>query len=231
MRYGLLNDLRLLDEEVLPLMVERFAALGLPPAASLPQQLPAPRLQVEFAAARQCRERFGLDLPRPLLALCPGAEFGPAKRWPPGHYGELARNYLARGWQVALFGSANDRDVCAQIRRACGESSHCHDLAGRTSLAEVVDLLSLSAAVVSNDSGLMHVAAALRVPLLALYGATSPAFTPPLGTGSATLVSGIECAPCFARECPLGHHRCMQELPPRQVTDALDALLARGVRA
>jgi heptosyltransferase-2 len=230
MRYGLLNDLRLLDEAALPSMAERFAALALAPGAPLPEQLPAPRLAVAPAAARRSAERFGIDPRRPLLALCPGAEFGAAKRWPPQYYAELAREFLGRGWQVALYGSANDRGVCAQVRRCAGDARHCLDLAGRTSLAEVVDLLSLSAAAVSNDSGLMHVAAALRVPLLALYGATSPAFTPPLSPLSDTLVSDIGCAPCFARECPLGHHRCMGEMLPRQVVGALDALLARRGR-
>ena len=162
-------------------------------------------------ALRKLSQRVGLDPDLPILALCPGAEFGAAKRWPPEYYAEVARDYLCQGWQVALYGSANDREVCAQIRRDAGEHRHCHDLAGRTSLAEAVDLLSLSTAVISNDSGLMHIAAALQRPLLAIYGATSPDFTPPLSSVSALLLSDIDCAPCFQRECPLGHHRCMRD--------------------
>lgn len=148
-----------------------------------------------------------------------------AKCWPAQHYGELARVYLDRGWQVVLYGSDNDRDVGEQVRQHSGHHALCHNLAGRTSLAQAVDLLSLSAAVVSNDSGLMHIAAALRRPLLAIYGATSPGFTPPLSPVSAVAQSELECAPCFARECPLGHHRCMRELLPDDVLARLDALL------
>lgn len=225
-RYGLLNDLRVLDAQALPLMVQQFAALGLDPGASLPEPLPVPQLAVDETQAIQCRERFGLDPGRPILALCPGAEFGGAKRWPASYYAQLARIYLDRGWQVALYGSANDRPVTEEIALACADPHGCFDLAGRTQLAEAVDMLSLSAAVVSNDSGLMHIAAALARPLVVIYGATSPGFTPPQNPNSAVVVNPIDCAPCFQRECPLGHHRCMRDTPPDHVADTLDALLA-----
>jgi heptosyltransferase-2 len=226
MRYGLLNDLRVLDETALPLMVQRFVALGMAPGATVPGQLPEPHLVVQPQAAQRCRSVAGLSADLPILALCPGAEFGVAKRWPVQYYAELARDYLARGWQVALYGSVNDQEVCTQIRVASGAHPRCHNLAGGTSLAEVVDLLSLSAAVISNDSGLMHIAAALQRPLLAIYGPTSPGFTPPLSAASALLVSDIDCAPCFQRECPLGHHRCMQDAKPQLAAAKLEALLA-----
>jgi heptosyltransferase-2 len=225
MRYGLLSDLRRLDEALLPLMVQRFIALGMDTNTRLPRELPEPCLAVDPDVALGAGQRLGLSSGRPILALCPGAEFGTAKCWPPQYYAELARVYLARGWQVAMYGSANDRAVCARIKRECGEPMHCHDLAGRTSLAEAVDLLSLSAAVVSNDSGLMHIAAALRRPLLVIYGATSPTFTPPLSPQSAVQVSAIDCAPCFQRECPLGHHRCMRDTSVQLVAAKLEALL------
>jgi lipopolysaccharide heptosyltransferase II len=163
----------------------------------------------------------------PILALCPGAEFGSAKRWPSEYYAELAANYLARGWQVALYGSANDQEVTGNIHRLSGGHELCFDLAGKTSLAEAVDMLSLSSAVVSNDSGLMHIAAALGRPMVVVYGATSPAFTPPLDPLADVLVSDIDCAPCFERECPLQHHRCMREIPAEQVAAKLEHLLAR----
>jgi heptosyltransferase-2 len=224
-RYGLLNDLRVLDKQALPLMVQQFAALGLDPGAALPETLPPPRLVVDGQQAEQCRARFGLDAERPVLALCPGAEFGGAKRWPAAYYAELGREYLARGWQVVLYGSSNDKPVTAEIARACADAGPCFDLAGHTQLSEAVDMLSLSAAVVSNDSGLMHIAAALSRPLVVVYGATSPGFTPPLNSNSAVLVSDIDCAPCFQRECPLGHHRCMRDTPAERVAATLDALL------
>lgn len=224
-RYGLLNDLRILDPERLPLMIQQFAALGLEPGADLPVELPTPALVVDSQKAQDCRHKFALDSQAPLLALCPGAEFGGAKRWPQEYYAELARNYLDRGWQVALFGSANDQPVTSFIQQASGSHPACFDLAGQTSLAEAVDVLSLATAVVSNDSGLMHIAAALSRPLVVVYGATSPGFTPPLNDNSAVLVSDIDCAPCFERECPLGHHRCMRDTPVATVADKLDALL------
>jgi heptosyltransferase-2 len=228
MRYGLVNDLRILDEAALPLMVQRFIALGQDPGEPLPEQLPVPRLVVDGARARTCRDKFHLEGDKPILGLCPGAEFGGAKRWPAGHYAEIARHYLARDWQVTLYGSGNDRPVTAEIRHACGDHPAVHDLAGQTQLGEAVDLLSLSAAVVSNDSGLMHIAAALGRPLVAVYGPTSPAFTPPLSDNSAVLAGDIDCAPCFKRECPLKHHRCMRDLEPARVAATLDALLQTG---
>jgi heptosyltransferase-2 len=226
MRYGLLNDLRKLDAGLLPLMVQQFAALGMDKGAVLPAHLPPPRLVVDTPQALLCQKKFGLSESRPLLALCPGAEFGSAKRWPLEYYAELASTYLQQGWQVVLFGSDKDREVTAAIARIAGDSANCFDLAGKTQLAEAVDMLSLADAVVSNDSGLMHIAAALSRPLVVIYGATSPGFTPPLNENSSIVVNDIDCAPCFQRECPLGHHRCMRDTPAALVTAKLDALLA-----
>jgi heptosyltransferase-2 len=185
-------------------------------------------LSVDPQAARACRERFGLLPDRPLLALCPGAEFGGAKRWPEAHYAELARRYQRRGWQVVLFGSENDKPVTTAIRGHCDPDAPCFDLAGRTQLAEAVDLMSLAAAAVSNDSGLMHIAAALGLPLVVVYGPTSPGFTPPLDPRARVILNAIDCAPCFERECPLQHHRCMREISVAAVAAKLDGLLAEG---
>jgi len=224
-RYGLLNDLRKLDERALPLMVQRFAALGLPADALLPAELPPPRLKVDPGQAGACLEKFGLDLRRPLLGLCPGAEFGGAKRWPEQYYAELAATFLDRDWQVALFGSTNDQPVTAAVLNSCGNSECCYDLAGKTQLADVVDMLSLCSAVVSNDSGLMHIAAALSRPMVAVYGPTSTEFTPPLNKNAVVITPDIDCAPCFQRECPLHHHRCLRDTLPGQVAAKLDGLL------
>ncbi|MCL4105993.1 UNVERIFIED_CONTAM: hypothetical protein GTU68_058299 [Idotea baltica] len=225
MRYGLLNDLRRLDESVFPLMVERFVSLGQVAGMPLPAVIPPPFLTVDPVMAEACRDKFGLDSAKPILALCPGAEFGSAKCWPVEYYGQIAREYLDKGWQIVLYGSANDVAVTESISLACSQAPLCFNLAGKTELAEAVDLLSLSAAVLSNDSGLMHIASALGRPLLVVYGPTSTNFTPPLSDRAESIIPKLDCAPCFQRECPLGHHRCMRDTTVELVSERLDALL------
>ena len=225
LRYGLLNDIRHLDKQRLPMTVQRFVALGLPADRQIAPECPQPRLHVVPESQQQAMAELGLRRPaRPVLALCPGAEYGPAKRWPAEYFGELAASRLAAGWAVWLFGSGKDREVCAQV--AAGAGGGCLDLSGTTSLAQAVDLLSLADAVVSNDSGLMHVAAALDRPLVALYGSSDPGFTPPLNPRSRVLSLGLECSPCFRRECPLGHLRCLRGISVQQVSQAVEAVLA-----
>jgi heptosyltransferase II len=225
MRHGLLNDVRRLDPARLPLMVQRFAALA-GDGDDVPDEIPRPRLHSDPLQRVQLRERFGLDTQRPVLALCPGAEFGASKRWPATHFATVASAMIDAGWQVWLFGSAADRATTASI--AAAQRAHCSDLAGRTSLGEAVDLLACSSAVLSNDSGLMHVAAALGRPVVVVYGGSSPRFTPPLSDDAVTLLPTIACAPCFARECRYGHYRCLQQQSPETVLAALRPLIARG---
>ncbi|RIZ66004.1 MAG: lipopolysaccharide heptosyltransferase II [Methylococcales bacterium] len=155
-----------------------------------------------------------------ILALCPGAEYGPAKRWPASYYAEVAQHKINLGWQVWLFGSDKDKDAAAQINSAV--SGACLDFTGRTSLDEAVDLMSLVDVVVSNDSGLMHVAAALDKKTIALYGSSDPNFTPPLNTKAEVITLNLECSPCFKRECPLGHTRCLTDIKPQQVLDSIE---------
>lgn len=225
-RYGLLNDIRRLDAGRYPLMVQRFAALGLAPNQAIPEPLSGPALQVDLQSAHASASRMQLSLDKPLLALCPGAEFGGAKCWPALHYAQLADVYAKQGWTVVIFGSANDTAVAKSVLASSHRPDAIVDLTGKTSLDEAVDLLSLAHAVVSNDSGLMHIAAALGVPTVVVYGPTSPTFTPPLSNRAIVLASDIDCAPCFQRECPLGHHECMSQMPVQRVADALDELLA-----
>jgi len=226
MRFGLLSDIRKLDPKRYPLMVERFAALAFAPGAPLPEVLPRPELRVKPEALPALCKQYRLTLERSVLALCPGAEFGPAKQWPAEHYAVVAARAIAAGWQVWLFGSEKDRAVADTIIAAVPESdrSNCVSLAGRTSLADAIDLMSAAAAVVSNDSGLMHIAAALGRPLVAVYGSTSPDFTPPLSDRVAIVSQALDCQPCFKRECPLGHLRCLRELAPGRVLKALAQL-------
>ncbi|WPC05618.1 lipopolysaccharide heptosyltransferase II [Pseudomonas benzenivorans] len=231
MRYGLLNDVRTLDKQRYPLMIERFMALAFEPGAEIPRPYPRPRLQIEAASRDAALARFALSLDRPVLALCPGAEFGEAKRWPSEHYARVAEAKIRAGWQVWLFGSKNDHPVGEDIRARLipGLREEAVNLAGDTSLAEAIDLLSCASAVVSNDSGLMHVAAALDRPLVAVYGSTSPQFTPPLAEQVEIVRLDLECSPCFERTCRYGHYNCLRELAPQPVLEALDRLVADPV--
>ena len=220
MRYGLLNDLRTLDERALPLIVERFAALAQPAGEALERPLPEPRLAVDPARRDATLAKFALGAASPVLALAPGAEYGPAKRWPARHFAEVARAYAARGFQAWLFGSAKDAALTAEV--AALSRVPVADLAGRTSLDEAIDLLSLASRVVTNDSGLMHVAAALDRPMAAVFGSSSPDYTPPLSAKARVISLRLDCSPCFKRDCPLGHTNCLEKLEPARVLAALD---------
>lgn len=218
-RYLLLNDIRKLDKAVLPLMVDRYTALAHPSQADFNGHSSQPAFQINPESRQAALSAHGLDLSRPVLAFCPGAEYGPAKRWPAAHFAELGRRYLAEGWQVWLFGSHKDAPIAAEINVL--SDGLCVDLCGKTTLSEAIDLLSCADSVVCNDSGLMHLAAALGRPLAAVYGSSSADHTPPLSNKAKIVSLHLECAPCFKRECPLGHTDCLNKLLPQQVADAL----------
>jgi lipopolysaccharide heptosyltransferase II len=219
MRYGLLNDARALDKEALPLIVERFAALAQPAREPLRRPLPQPRLAVDEAMRRSTLRAQGLEVDRPITVMAPGAEYGPAKRWPARHFAELATILAARGDRIWLLGSKKDAPITAEIQELCG--AICVDLAGRTSLDEAIDLMSFASRVVTNDSGLMHVAAALDRPMAALFGSSSPQFTPPLSAHARVITLRLSCSPCFKRDCPLGHTNCLVQMEPARVLEAL----------
>ena len=222
-RYGLLNDPRKLDKHCLPMTVQRFVALGLPKDAQQPPDVPAPRLEVLGANVQQALAELDLDPSRDILVLCPGAEYGPAKRWPAEHFAVVGRTLAGRGWKIWVMGSAKDDETAQAVCQLIGPAAV--NLAGRTSLAQAVDLISLARAVVSNDSGLMHVAAALDRPLVAVYGSSDPGFTPPLSPTSRVVSMGLQCSPCFQRQCPKGHLDCLRKLTPDRVLDRLAELL------
>lgn len=234
-RWGLLNDARRLDKSVLTMTVQRFVALGLPRTAALPPVCPTPSLFISVEQQAKVIEKFDLsamfskmsesEVPQalqPILALCPGAEYGEAKRWPVEHYAAVAKQKLAEGWQVWLFGSEKDTASAAKINTLA--SNACVDFTGRTALAEAVDLMSLAHTVVSNDSGLMHVAAALDKNLVALYGSSDPGFTPPLNAKAQIVSLKLACAPCFKRDCPLGTLACLRDISPDNVLKLINAL-------
>lgn len=218
-RWGLLNDPRKLDKSLLTMTVQRFVALGLPKTAPLPPECPVPKMVINQDQQARVIEKFELSSFDKILALCPGAEYGEAKRWPASYYADVAQQKIAEGWQVWLFGSEKDRATAEQINKQVAGA--CVDFTGRTSLAEAVDLMSLVDVVVSNDSGLMHAAAALDKKIIALYGSSDPGFTPPLNSKAQVISLKLECSPCFKRECPLGHTRCLTDIKPEQVLNAI----------
>ncbi|WP_224554187.1 ADP-heptose--LPS heptosyltransferase RfaF [Pectobacterium versatile] len=229
MRYGLLNDVRVLDKTAFPLMVQRYTALAydrsrIRRAEDLPQPLLWPQLQVNQTEITDMTQAFNLSDARPIIGFCPGAEFGPAKRWPHYHYAVLAQSLIERGYQITLFGSANDRSACDDILQGLTEDArqHCANLAGKTSLEQAVVLIAACHAVVSNDSGLMHVAAALHRPLVALYGPSSPDFTPPLSHQAEVirLITGYHRV--RKGDAEQGYHQSLIDIQPERVLSALD---------
>ncbi len=219
LRWGLLNDARRLDAAGLPQMAERFAALALAPGEALARPLPVPELRVDEEARGATLARLGLRPARPVVALCPGAEYGPAKRWPAHYFAQLARGLSADGHEVWLIGSPNDAAIGGEIAGASGGA--CRNLCGATTLGEAIHVLASAQLAVTNDSGLMHVAAALGRPVVALYGSSSPAYTPPLSPHATILKLDLPCSPCFKRVCPLGHFNCMMQLAPDRVMAAV----------
>ncbi|WP_319239861.1 lipopolysaccharide heptosyltransferase II [uncultured Propionivibrio sp.] len=214
-RYGLINRRHTLDKAALPKMVERFAQLAERPGAPLPRPVPDPRLA---ATPETTLAALALSRPAKLAVFCPGAEYGPAKRWPAAHFAALGDRLAALGYGVWLLGSGKDRAVGDEIVRLAATPPA--NLCGSTSLAQAIDLIALADVVVCNDSGLMHVAAAVGRPLVALYGSSSPGFTPPLTPRAQILSLELACSPCFKRECPLGHLDCLNRLDPERVLAA-----------
>ena len=194
-------------------MIERFMALADDTGELPPKPYPLPRLQADSENRARCLDALSLT-PDDVTVLAPGAEYGPAKKWPAGHYAQLAGALLDAGRQVWLMGSPKDVDDCAAIAAA---EPRVQSLAGHTSLLDAVDLLSGVDQVVCNDSGLMHLACALGRPTVGIFGSTSPRFTPPLGEAAVVVEQTLDCRPCFARRCPLGHLNCLNTLAPEQV--------------
>ena len=215
MRYGLLNDIRPLNKKALPKTVERFVSLGLPNNQALPA-IPQPILLADQENAIKVLAQLNAPLTsNKVLGLCPGAEYGQAKRWPADHYAEVANAALNQGWQVLLFGADKDVPVTQAINRMT--QSRCIDLGGKTKLGDAIDIMSLCTTVVSNDSGLMHVAAALDKKLIAIFGSSDPYHTPPMNPEAVVKYLALPCSPCFKRECPLGHLNCLNQIIPQTI--------------
>jgi heptosyltransferase-2 len=226
LRYGLLNDIRPLDKGVLKKVVQRYVALGMEVDEALsPAELPYPSLLVDEVSGQTIIGRLGLNTEKPVAAFMPGAEYGPAKQWPIEHFAKLARRLTAAGYKVWQFGSDKELAVASQIDELAGNCTTV--LCGKTSLQEAIDLIAQVDVVVTNDSGLMHVAAALDKPMIAIYGSSTPDYTPPLNDRAEMLYLGLDCSPCFERVCRFGHTRCLVDITPESVFQHLQSIVTR----
>ena len=228
MRYGLINDIRPLDKTKLVKTVERFVALGLKKDQNLPENILNPQLNSNPEAAWILASRAGASnkensVENKILGLCPSAEYGEAKRWPAEYYAEVANEALNKGWQVWLFGSDKDVPVTSQINQLT--QNKCTDFGGKTKLREVIDLIALCDTVISNDSGLMHIAAALDKKLIAIFGSSDPLHTPPMSHNAEIKYLGVECSPCFKRICPWKDEenlKCLKQIAPSHIINTLN---------
>lgn len=229
MRYGLVNVMHHDDAPPRP-MVPFYAALALAPDVPL-APAPRPRLQVPPERIEAVCARLDIDAGQPLIVFAPGAEFGAAKRWPPRHFAALAQAILARdgGARIALLGSPKDRATCDEVLTLAGAAAASMlNLAGETKLDEAFALIARASAVVANDSGLLHVASSLNRPVMALYGPTDPDHAPPFSDMARALSLRLDCSPCRQRECPLGHHACMEKMEAPLVWKELQPMLGRS---
>ncbi|MCU6435779.1 lipopolysaccharide heptosyltransferase II [Undibacterium sp. Jales W-56] len=228
-RYVLINLMHHDDPAAPRAMVPFYAALATEPATQITMPIARPSLFVNETQIAATFTQLGLSLLKPLICFAPGAEFGNAKRWPASHFAQLADQVAVANpeTQIVLLGSPKDSAVCDEIKAL---SPSVHHFAGKTSLDQAIALIARAAAMVSNDSGLLHIASALNRPVIALYGPTDPEHAPPFSDVAHSLSLHLSCAPCKQRECPLGHHDCMQKLSAEMVWAPLQAILQHPVR-
>lgn len=217
-RYGLLNHIQPLDKNILQQTVQRYVALANDERITKSPETPYPALSIDEGNRAEVMARLELNTDQPIICMMPGAEYGPAKQWPVASFAELARQLIDDDKQVWVLGSEKDAAHGNEIRQA---GSRVKNLCGRTSLTEVIDLMSCAEAAVTNDSGLMHIAAATGVKVIAIYGSSSPSYTPPLTDQASIIYRQLSCSPCFARICRYGHYNCLTEISPKQLHAAL----------
>ncbi len=220
-RFGLLNDLRW-GERALPRMIDRCVALALPKGAALPKDYPLPQLEVPDTEVAAWRQRLGLSETGRVVAFAPGA-VGPSKRWPAEHYAEAAKRLVAKGFAIWVLGGPGETNLAAEIGAG---TNNIRDLTG-PDLRNAILALAAADVAVSNDSGLLHVAAALGTPSVGIFGPTSPWHWAPLNPLAAVIETTTEvtCRPCHKPTCRYGHHRCMRDIPAERVVAAALAAL------
>jgi heptosyltransferase-2 len=226
LRYFLLNDIRHLKKETNSLMVEKFAALSIQKYNFSLKNLTFPSLDINLENQRECLEKFYINSDLPSLGICPGAEFGPSKKWPAQYFSEVAKEYVSKGWNVICFGSKNDMETGRKLETFNGlqDENKFYNLIGMTTLVDVVDLLAHCKRVVTNDSGLMHITAAVKTPLVALYGPSSPEYTPPLIDNKKVIRKMDGYQKIRKGEDIDGYHHSLLSIKPIEVMSALEAI-------
>jgi heptosyltransferase-2 len=225
-RYGLLTDIRPFDPTYLNQTVKRFIALGLPRGSAI-GPIPQPSMRVDPGRQARLFDKFGMDRSLDTVALAPGAEYGPAKRWPAVRFGELAQRLAESQINVAILGSAKELAIGEEISTVANHPL-VKNLCGRTELVDTVDILGNAVVAVSNDSGLLHVAAAVGTHVVAIYGSSTPDFTPPLTAKADIVYERVDCSPCFKRVCPLQHFKCMEAISTGFVEHTVRQTLTNG---
>ncbi len=230
-RYGLLSQTRKLNKKRYPLMVERYVALAFNDDNWDRSHYPKPKLIADKSEAKAsiAQYKFDFDDSKPILALCPGAAFGEAKRWPINNFIALGKHYSRLGWNLMVIGGPDEKVFGAKVQKEVGGA--CLDLTGKLAIDKSIDVLSLASIVVTNDSGLMHIASALNVFQVAIFGSSSTKFTPPLSSNAVIAEVSLPCRPCFKRTCPLGHLDCLNKITPEQIINMIDASFEPAVCA
>ncbi len=218
MRAALLTDARPDSLRKTARTIDRFVALGLPPGTQT--MVPRPHLILPDGAHDAAVAKFPLPGEGPVMVLCPGAEYGPAKRWPAPKFAQLAALAVKAGYRVRVLGSPKDQEAADLIAATSGVA--VDNLVGRTSLIDAAAILADADVVISNDSGLMHVAGAFERRLVVIYGASSEKMTPPAGRRARVVARDLACRPCHKRECPLGTLACLEEIQAEEVMAAAE---------
>jgi len=223
-RYGLINDVRYFNKNTNSLMIEQFSVLGPKGEIFKNEDIPYPRLNIDLINLEKLKNKFKIQDKEPIIALCPGAEFGPAKRWPVSYYSVIAEEYLSQGWTVIILGSERDALIAKEIEASVSLECNLYNLAGKTSLVDAVDILSFANIVLTNDSGLMHIAAAVETPLVALYGPTSPNFTPPLNIKARVIKKTSGFSKKRTGKMENGYDFGLYDIKPQEVLFELESL-------
>ncbi len=233
MRYGIVNDMRDLDTSVTYKAVEKYLQLGVDLESINKgnfKQAPKiyyPKLEIDECKRQNAIKKLAIDVSIPAIAFMPGAEFGPSKQWPGSHFGELAKKFKSLGYNVYVFGSPKDNPIGEEIAQA--SNGEAVNLCGQTSLEEAIDLLSLMKVTITNDSGLMHIAAAVGKPVVSIYGSITPKYTPPLTDKKEIQYLGLECSPCWKKLCPFGHYNCLNNIEVNKVYESAQRLLQEEI--